>query len=68
MINHIINRRTKVERLFDIWWRREEAGGLALTDPFEVAVIHAVAEAAYKAAWRKKTAKKKVKGVLLEEL
>jgi hypothetical protein len=38
---------------FESWWKREEASGLALSDSYEVAVLRAVAEAAYKAGARK---------------
>lgn len=38
---------------FEAWWKREVASGLSLSDDFEVAVLRAVAEAAYSAGARK---------------
>jgi hypothetical protein len=42
------------EAAFERWWQREEASGLALSDTFEVAVLKAIAHAAYAAGMRKR--------------
>lgn len=38
---------------FGAWWDRQEAAGFGVADPYEVGVLKAVAEAAYKAGARK---------------
>jgi hypothetical protein len=42
----------KQKESFERWWKREVNSGLALTDDFEVGVIRAMSEAAYKAGIR----------------
>ena len=52
----------KIIESFETWWRREEASGLALSDAYEVAVLRAVAEAAYKAGARKQKLLERLNG------
>jgi hypothetical protein len=42
-----------IKESFEKWWKRQEASGLPLSDPFEVAVVKAHSEAAYRAGIRR---------------
>ena len=47
--------RKENEEAFERWWKREESSGLAISDSFEIAVLKAVAKAAYAAGVRRES-------------